>query len=684
MFGLDFETYSPVDINKHGLDRYFEHPHFKVLRGAVARKTEELASCDFVLDPTGAYRKLSEILDVTHVVTAQNVGFEIRVLKHLGLWSPNITFRDSAVVGRALGAASKLELAAPQLLPSMGKMPSGRSLINLFSKPGKYQEKNGSTQFDPRVVQDNPMDWHEFGRYCFIDADLSDRITRLSKIPSDDLWVTNRMNLRGWPVDMDLVRNMQDQYFKNLTLLEQEFINETGAADLNINSHSQLTKWVADRGVRMRSFDTLNVTKTLPKISTKLASLPDTDPKYQGYHEVYLLLRLKKELGGSSLKKLQTIIDTVGADGRLREQYVHLGAATTHRTSGRGVQMQNLKRLPDPDNPRDMDDDLSYWNNDELAENIRQVFTSSHSQGQLIVADFKSVEARALAWAANATWKTDAFRKGLDMYKVQAAKIYSIDYDNVGKPERQTGKVGELSCGYQAGAEAVKDFAEKMGIVLTLAEAESIVRNWRDINPEIVALWARLDAALQTVLNDGYARVNLPNDSLLEFSLEDALPTIVREYPSRGNSLRVVFYTRGQLRFQRLFPGFVSQQGRLRYLRGSSTQSGPLWKEGYIHPKTKQFKHYELYGGKLTGIFIQSLCREIFFHKLRLLESTPGTKPAELIGQFHDEAVLDWTPNTGVDLDRTKEWVKVRMSGAPWGLNFPLEVDVKSNYRYNK
>ena len=57
-----------------------------------------------------------------------------------------------------------------------------------------------------------------------------------------------------------------------------------------------------------------------------------------------MLLETKQVMGGSSLKKLQTMIDT-SARTRLHDQYLHCGAGATYRTTGRGVQMQNLKRL---------------------------------------------------------------------------------------------------------------------------------------------------------------------------------------------------------------------------------------------------------------------------------------------------------------------------------------------------
>ena len=118
-----------------------------------------------------------------------------------------------------------------------------------------------------------------------------------------------------------------------------------------------------------------------------------------------------------------------------------------------------------------LDDPANEIDNGTLAENLRQVFWSEDPQGALIVGDFSSVESRGLAWVAGADWKTEAYRAGKDLYKVQAASIFHKPYEAITKDERQTGKVGELSCGYGAGAGSVLRFAAKMGIEMTDTES---------------------------------------------------------------------------------------------------------------------------------------------------------------------------------------------------------------------
>ena len=51
-------------------------------------------------------------------------------------------------------------------------MDLGKHLIRLFSIPGEYQEESGSREFDPRVIEDHPVEWQQFKEYCELDAAL--------------------------------------------------------------------------------------------------------------------------------------------------------------------------------------------------------------------------------------------------------------------------------------------------------------------------------------------------------------------------------------------------------------------------------------------------------------------------------------------------------------------------------
>jgi hypothetical protein len=413
------------------------------------------------------------------------------------------------------------------------------------------------------------------------------------------------------------------------------------------------------------------------------------DPKREGYCDVRFMLATKKILGGSSLKKLKVILENTSEDDRLHDQYLHVGAGQTWRTTGRSVQMQNLKRFVDePADMSELDDPDNVWSNDELAENLRQAFTSSDPMGSLIVGDFSSVESRGLAYLAGAEWKLKAYRQNKDMYKVLAQQIFNVPYDAVLKPQRQAGKVGELSCGYQASGPAVQEFAKGMGIEMSEGEATKLVSDWREVNPETVDFWWKLDAMLHAVI-EGTSTVErhvLPYDGLeLKMKSKPAPDSLLKQHPG-SKTLVLEIWQGGDCLLRRFFHGCYVRGRSICYYKPSELKGGDLWKAWYIHPKTKQRTYYSVYGGKIAGILTQSFCREIFFRVLAQVQDWVDFYPnVNIVGQFHDEIVLDWVPTKGV-LDLSSAMIRLEdIMSDPGSLrSFPLAADIKHDYRYIK
>ena len=684
MIGLDFETYGSVDLPTHGLDRCISDPHFQPLIATIVWEDSTAEVFDFVDDYTESRLRLIECIG-DNTIVAHNAGFEQAVLAWMGVSLPSERFIDSAVLARAAGAAGKLEAAAPQLL-GMDKVETGWDLIKLFSIP-----KDEQVVFDPQIVVDNPKEWEQFKYYCMVDAELGLRIAQLcvprtSSFELENNAVTMDMNKVGWNVDLDLVRNMQLRYLTNVENAVNQFRQLTGAVELNLNSHTQLKEWCADRGVKATSFDEAHVARLLKSIDKKLQSqLPEK--KFHAYREVHLLLHTKQIMGGSSLKKLKTIIDTVGTDGRLHDQYLHCGAGATYRTTGRGVQMQNLKRLNGEGN--DMSElwveDVE-WSNDKLAANLRQVFTASDPDGFLIVGDFASVESRGLAWQAGEQWKLDAYYAGEDLYKVQAGLIFNKHKAHITKAERTVGKVGELACGYGAGGGAVKDFAAKMGVDMSEPEAAKLVRDWRGANPEIVNYWNHLDDALHQAVETGQRQTVFTPTVVVEF-IPELAPQSLRDQVGNQSlrSLSIGLGVNKREVFTRVIHGTHVVGRNIHYWKPSDRKTGDLWTNFWVNPKTKQRQPFSVYGGKLSGLLTQSLCRELFFESLRGMSHAITMMPGinvQIVGQFHDEIVLDWVPGP-LTLDSAKALLNEHMSTCSLP-GFPLAAEIKHDYRYTK
>lgn len=726
-FGLDFETFSEADITKVGLDNYLNHPSTRPLMASMYTRPQSMGTMtmyaghqkvvtsyakrttfDFVHDPTAAAKFKEAITQQKGFLVAHNAAFEIGVLRLMKIFYPLYRVVDTAVIASEFGGGRSLANASSQLT-HVSKLDTGVELIKLFSLPNKHFDFKAPTKEIIQASKELQDKWELFKEYCEQDACASWELasTPSMLLPAPDVeehkyfHITRRMNELGWKVDIDSVQLMQDRYEQNLEKIHEDFkAKHDPAGELNLNSLKQLTEWCAARGIKANSFNELSVQKLIKAIERRLAKTEDhTTDKAQGWIAVLEMLRTKQELGGSSLKKLEVLLNQTNAkDHRLRDQYLHLGASQTYRTSGRGVQMQNLKRLRNAKDMATLADPSVEWSNEELAENLRQVFTATNpnpDRGALVVGDFSSVESRGLAWMAGATWKLEDYRQGKDLYKVLATKMYHISYDQVTHEQRTAGKVGELSCGYGAGPGAVQSFAEGMGIDLSEDEAKSIVYGWRGTNQEIVSFWNLLDKALHSAVRGAQEMVDVHRGEFY-FLFETVLaPTSLREQHPGAASLQISLNnsTTGEVLFTRVFHGVHENgKGNVCYYKPSARKTGPSWLKQYTDPKTKQQRTYDLYGGKLAGILTQSLCRELFFSALSqaqdIFEDEPGVN---LVGQFHDEIVVDVDLDecisvTGLDEvcdDLSKAMSNPSIKGSAL-YGFPLNAEVFYDWRYTK
>jgi DNA polymerase len=682
MIGLDFETYGSRDLTKVGLRNYVDDPLFTPLVAVATTPSGKSMLFDFVTDGHDfTLHRLESFLLGGHTIAAHNAGFERNVLRRIGIDLPADRFVDTAVIAAYHGAGRSLEAAASQLL-STPKYEGGMRLIKTFCIPGEYQEKAGSLAFDPQISVDLADEWAELIHYCTIDAELSLQLVDFGLPTREQRYsvLTLEMNDTGWPIDTELVLEMGRRYGDNLIAVEGEFIKQTEEIDLNLSSTTQLTKWCAERGVRSSSFDEEKVDTMLTMLEGRLLSPTLPDDKRIKYEEVVAMLVAKRDMGGSSLKKLDVMLRQAAQDGRLYDSYLHFGAQATGRTTGRGVQMQNLPRLfGEGDNVEDLFHHGVEWTNRKMARNLRQVFRASDPMGELVVGDFSSVESRGLAWQAGEQWKLDAYTVGQDLYKVLASKIYDVEYDDVSKPQRQVGKTGELSCGYGAGPGAVHAFAKNMGVDMSELEAAALVRDWRAANPTIVSWWQSLQDALLTAIHMGDARIAKPWGSVLIQKM-DAPASLQKLGPQ--HSLRVRLIT-PSLEFTRYIHGVEMKGRNLTYYKPSERKTGDLWSDHFTDPKTKQTRQFTVYGGKLAGLLTQSLCREMFFDSLNVLDRELQHVPnARLIGQFHDEIVVEWQPGN-TPLSQVKHMMEMAM-GTTTLPGFPLGAEIKSSHRYIK
>ena len=691
--GIDFETYCEEDIRAKGIYNYTAHPSFRPILVSVVLADAPLQILSFDLtDDDNRDRFMQQMnhsIDNGHVFAAHNADFELLCCEYFGL-KPTIV--DTAALCRANGASSSLGSATVQL--GVGyKLPEGKDLIKKFCHP----REDGTALVDHHEdwTHEDWNDWTTFVRYCDDDARSAYVLAMDRSLMTPEMYqeltkyapLTTMMNRRGWPVDLALVEVFEQQAKKNKEKALEDFrTHYDPKGELNLNSHVQLKKWCKKRGVIATSFDEQHVSSMMDRIDKridKLLSMP-LPPPMTDLYSVWKMLRTKQIIGGSSLKKLPVIKRLVSEDGRLHGQYMHVGAGQSFRTSGTGAQMQNLPRLNGE--PGDVTQ-AHTWTNDQLAHNLRQCFVASHPDGELIVCDLSSIESRGLAYLAGEDWKLRAYAQHQDLYKVLARNIYSTDYHLITKDQRQTGKVGELSCGYGAGAGAVQSFANKMGVEMSEEAASKLVFDWRDQCPKTVELWEKLDRLMHDALKNNWAsRTTIGSGTYDEHIVAEimpiATPESLRTINPHAVSVRLGLYVNGDLYLSRVFHGCYYRGRDVCYYKATDRKSGPLWSDTYRNPKTKQYAYNKLYGGKLTGILVQSFCRQLFFEGMLRVQKKE-CEGFELIGQFHDELIVDWW-EADLSLVEAMNRLKYYMTDEPRFKEMLIEAEVKAAYRYIK
>ena len=720
-WGIDFETFSKTNLPERGKRNYMDDPSFRPIMVSVAPKklsmSYDVRRFDLLYeDELESFEEFIQYVKEEKVtLIAQNAGFERGVLMRMGLmdrWD-EINIVDSAVMARLLGAGSKLEVASRQLTDTP-KLEAGKSLIMKFCVPHEGYE-------EPSIeyIEEHAEDWSLFGDYCDVDAIGSREIVEngieiLRELGIEEIWdrecwfekVTAEMNETGWGVDREAVKWMLKRSWANSEIAKSIFIQDVGK-ELNFNSPIQLKKFCTDRGVKVSSLDKYHAPAKLQEVLEALEDPKLSEERRQQLSEVRTMLEIKLEIGGTSLSKLPVIDKTTReADGRLYDQYMHLGAGQTFRTTGVGVQMQNITRLKGELRDLETLEDYSVeWTNTDMINQLRQVFRSQHPEGELIVGDFKAVESRGLAFLAGEEWKLDAYREGMDIYKMLVTKYDDVAYEDVTSEMRPKGKYTELSCGYQASAKAVKEFMFRLGFNISLEEAQEWVPNWRNANPKIVELWGTLDEALREVIaTRTNARRTLGNGLTLEIT-PFTLPSVSKVAPgSVSLCIKIYLPTAGEPFVVRFIHGaemFVGGKGISYHKPAETLREDGLWgkiswsrinktatqKANQGNKGKRKIVLNTIYGGKLAGILTQSFCREMFFGSaVTLVDKIKPYPNVKLVGQFHDELNVEWVPSeepNALELDQAIYIVEEAMSKTTVP-GFPLAADVKSAYRYIK
>ena len=496
---LDFETYCDLDLKKVGVHRYVADASFRVLcvawklDGHATRAARPYANGGL---PPDLRAPLANPDVQGH---AFNAAFETAVLDRLGIFAANPL---SCTMQRALayGLPGSLASATHALGLAHQKDAAGHRLMLKMSRPLKPFDVPW-TDLDLALLTDYcAKDVEAEAALAAVIPELQPEEEALSRLDAD-------MNVSG-ELGIDLPRvtlfgvvadAAEKTDAKRCAVLTQGAVTSPGTQT------ARLLAWLASRGFPLADTQRATIEEALADISPLSGYVAD----------VREVLQIRLRMARASTRKLERMVQMSSPiDRALRGQFQFCGAGRTGRWSGRGVQVQNLPRVPkgfSPDLFNDMvtaacsrHGDLDKFDAvtpapvlDCVSWSLRSCLKAADDKKVLWSFDFSQIEARVLAWLAGQQDILAVFAAGDDVYVWAAAQFGSSD--------RQLGKVLVLALGFGMGATKLRETALKAyGVRLTAAQAEKFKDGWRRSNHKIVLFWYEMEAAAkQAIVNPG-------------------------------------------------------------------------------------------------------------------------------------------------------------------------------------
>jgi len=300
---------------------------------------------------------------------------------------------------RANALPGALEKAAAALQLPHQKDAEGRKVMLRLSKPQPARE-------------DAAEKLEQLYAYCRKDVEVERALHHRLIADPDPLllspaeqayWVLDaRINARGFGIDVALA-----QAALKLTRAEQRRIDtEVGALTngeiTSVNQVGRLAAFLGKRGHKVKGVGKRSV-------STVLAHNPDDD--------VRQVLELRRAGACASVRKLDTLLNCVDPDGRLRGCF-NFHAASTGRWSGSHFQPQNLKKPGSKDLDAaiaavlasDMERIRRLGNPLSVIGDISRSMIRASPGHVFFGGDFGAIESRVLAWLAGENWKLENYR----------------------------------------------------------------------------------------------------------------------------------------------------------------------------------------------------------------------------------------------------------------------------------
>jgi DNA polymerase len=594
----------------------------------------------------------------------------------------------------ACGFPGALEYAAPALRIDARKDMAGQKAMRKLMKPRTVQyDVLGNIE---RVIKWDPEQWKQTYEtlYAYCGQDVmteracGDKLPYLPESEERQYWYDQHVADRGIKIDTNLCQNA----IKIVNTRTKELMRKSQKiCGFSPSQPVRLKNWLNEQGLEVP-----DVKKETVERALKTPDLPSN---------LRTVLHCRLEGGRSSTAKYKSALVHLSKDGTVKGTRQFYGAHTG-RWAGRGVQMDNLKRL-DKKYLSMIDDvvevvkqgeswlvESCYGNVMEPVSNCTRSMIVADDDCDLFVADFKSIESRMLAAttgqdSTNAQWILSDLGLAPDVYEKNGGELFNVPIEKVTSEMRYWGKIEELALGYEGGCGALmrqteknnryfrdiyptvhrtadqdtRDWVEKLwklagtGHEKDWKAARYVVERWRANNPMTVKFWRVIrHKSIQAVMKKGtvqeYRGIKFWYDKKYQMLVCQTLSGRCLYYPFAHVVGKTVKNYKGQ------------------------TKVVPELRAYYQSDKPRRFVKYNPYGGLFTENIIQHEARDAMADKFAPLEK----HGFRLRHTVHDELITQAKRNT-VTLDIFNT---ILCEPLLWVPNCPLAVESWSGPRYKK
>ena len=654
IYSIDFETRSHANLPDVGLDIYANDPTTEVLCIAFGTQPDNV----IVALPLSwkALQPLNTLLE--HVsnggkIQAWNAMFEYAIWNCVCVpkygWPPLKLEQviDSMAIAAANNVPQSLDEAGAFMDSEHKKDAVGKRLIMKLSKP----TSKGVFNEDPELMR-------ELFDYCAQDVrtemSIAANLRPLTAAEQEVWMLTQRINLRGVPVDPNELHNAVLAVVRAQDALDNELITLTGCKP---SERAKLLEWLNTFGANLDDLTAKTVSAKL--VDTNLSA------------NVRQALLLRQEGSQTSVAKYAKMME-IQREGRIRNTLVYHGASTGRWASRGGLNLQNIARPTIGDDEIEQAIPRVFGGTDGAA--IRETQSGSSNpvsmaelsslvrsairapEGKTFVdVDFSSIENRVGVYLAGQKDKVELFRRGLDEYKVFASEsLYHVPYDEVTKDQRQISKSAVLGAMFGQGAKGLVKYAEGMGVKLSEGQAKNAVDNYRMSYAKVKELWAQCEtAAILATENPGN-----PFAAGSKIVLKCAKNALWMQLPSG----RLICWQRPQLEL------LTTPWGQQK--KGVTVHSQNTY--------TRQWSRNALIGSSIFQSAVQGTARDCLAVAMINLEKAGY----EVINSIHDEVLLLVEEQNGESA--LADVVRIMTTPPTWAPDFPLAAEGWYGKRYRK